>query len=348
MLTERIESKWIDAFTKTFELCNIKQGDVVAILSETLSRPVNVQLTELALLRLKARPFHIVLPTPPLDSAVPIRSTGSSVAIGENPAVVKALSASTMVADCSIEGLQHAKETATILGAGSRILYVSNEHPEILERLVPDPSLKPKVDRGVEMLKGAKRMHVTSKAGTNLEIDIEGAPAGGGWGAVQAAGDRGYWPGGLIACYPKSGGVNGTVVLNTGDINLTFKRYLERPIKLTIKNDFITEVEGDSLDADLMRSYFAAWKDKNAYATSHVGWGMNPNARWDAMTMYDRGDHNGVEQRVFGGNFLFSTGANRYADRFTLGHFDLPMKDCSVALDGKLVVKDGVLQGELA
>lgn len=348
MLTERIEAKWVDAFTRTFELCNIKQGDVVAILSETLSRPVNVHLTELALLRLKARPFHIVLPTPPIDCEVPIRSTGCSVAIGENPVVVKALSACTMVADCSIEGLQHAKEAAAILDGGSRILYVSNEHPEILERLVPDPSLKWKVHRGVEMLKSAKRMHVTSEAGTNLEINIEGAPGGGGWGAVEGPGDRGHWPGGLIACYPKSGGVNGTLVLNTGDVNLTFKRYLERPIVLTIENDFITRVEGDSLDADLMRSYFAAWNDKNAYATSHIGWGMNTRARWDAMTMYDRGDHNGVEQRVFGGNFLFSTGANHFADRFTLGHFDLPMKACSIALDGKYVVKDGVLQGELA
>ena len=52
MLAERIEAKWIDAFTHTFELCKIRPGDVVAILSETLSRKVNVHLTELALLRL--------------------------------------------------------------------------------------------------------------------------------------------------------------------------------------------------------------------------------------------------------------------------------------------------------
>ena len=88
MLAERIEAKWIDAFTHTFELCKIRPGDVVAILSETLSRKVNVHLTELALLRLKARPFHVVMPTPPQEGSVPIRSTGCSVAIGENPAVV--------------------------------------------------------------------------------------------------------------------------------------------------------------------------------------------------------------------------------------------------------------------
>ena len=96
---------------------------------------------------------------------------------------------------------------------------------------------------------------------------------------------------------------------------------------LTVTTTFLTGrgIEGARLDAELMRSYFAAWNDKNAYATAHLGWGMNRRARWDAMVMYDHGDHNGVEQRVFGGNFLFSTGANQFANRYTLGHFDLPL-----------------------
>ena len=61
---------------------------------------------------------------------------------------------------------------------------------------------------------------------------------------------------------------------------------------------------------------------------------MNPRARWDAMAMYDRRDFNGTELRAFAGNFLYSTGANEVAGRHTLGHFDLPLRDCTVALDG--------------
>ena len=64
MLADRIEGKWIDAFCEVFERCAVKRGDTAAILSETQSRPLNVQLAELALLRLGARPFHIVVPTP--------------------------------------------------------------------------------------------------------------------------------------------------------------------------------------------------------------------------------------------------------------------------------------------
>ena len=53
-----------------------------------------------------------------------------------------------------------------------------------------------------------------------------------------------------------------------------------------------------------MRRYFAAWDDREAYGTSHVGWGMNPNARYEALTMYDRRETNGTEVRCYAGNFL--------------------------------------------
>jgi 2,5-dihydroxypyridine 5,6-dioxygenase len=147
----------------------------------------------------------------------------------------------------------------------------------------------------------------------------------------------------LCLCFPKAASVNGTLVLAPGDLNLTFKRYLESPVRLTVESDYVTRIEGDSLDAELMREYLAAWGDREAYAVSHVGWGMNARARWDALAMYDRRDVNGTEQRAFAGNFLYSTGANEVAGRHTLGHFDLPFRHCTIELDGKAVVRDGKL-----
>ena len=63
MLADRIEAKWIDAFCEIFERCAVKAGDTAAILSETQSRALNVHLAELALLRMGARPFHVIVPT---------------------------------------------------------------------------------------------------------------------------------------------------------------------------------------------------------------------------------------------------------------------------------------------
>ncbi|MEM9561879.1 MAG: peptidase M29 [Actinomycetota bacterium] len=348
MLVERVEAKWISAFAEVFGLCGVEAGDVCAVLSETQSRPINVQLSELALQSLGAKVFHVTLTTPAQSAPVPVRSTGASDAVAGLEPVVVALSSSTLVADCTVEGLLHAPELPAILGDGARVLMVSNEHPELLERLTPDPGLEAKVKLGTKRLKEASEMRVTSPAGTDLTIDVAKAPAGSSWGYTSRPGSIAHWPGGLCLCFPPAGSVNGTLIMDCGDVNLTFKRYLESPITLTIEDDFITDIAGDGLDARLMASYFEAWGDREAYAVSHVGWGMNPAARWDALTMYDKSQVNGTELRAFAGNFLYSTGANEVAGRHTLGHFDLPMRGCTVALDGEPVVVDGVLQGDLA
>jgi 2,5-dihydroxypyridine 5,6-dioxygenase len=348
VLDNRIEEKWIDAFAQVFALCEIRAGDAVAVLSETQSRQLNVTLAELALLHLGARPFHLVVPTPRQEAPVPVRSTGASNALQNLGPVIGALAASTVVIDCTVEGLLHAPELPRILERGARVLMISNEHPEVLERLMPDPALEPKVRHGMRLLKQAKTMRVTSIAGTDLAISVADAMVGGGWGYTAKPGSVSHWPGGLCLCFPAAGAVDGTLVLAPGDLNLTFKRYIETPIRLIIERDYVTAIGGDGLDAELMRAYFAAWNDRDAYAVSHVGWGMNPAARWESLALYDKRDVNGTEQRAFAGSFLYSTGANEVAGRHTLGHFDLPLRGCSIALDGTAIVENGRLLGELA
>src|SRR5207244_4269273 len=200
MIADRIEGKWIDLFAEVFARCKVAAGEACAVLSESQSRALNVQLAELALQKLGARPFHVVVPTPRQSAPVPIRSTGASTALqGLGPAI-GALAAASFVADCTVEGLMHAAELPQILKGG--------------------------------------------------------AP---------------------------------------GDLNLTFKRYLESAVRLRIESDYVTAIEGTGLDAELMREYFAAWDDREAYAVSHVGWGTNPRARWEALALYDRRDVNGTE-----------------------------------------------------
>jgi 2,5-dihydroxypyridine 5,6-dioxygenase len=341
MRAERIEAKWIDAFHRVFELCRVRGGENVAILSETQSRPVLVELAELALSRLGAVAFHIVVPSPPEAAPVPVRSTGASRTLAGHTAAIAALEAADMVVDLTVEGLLHSPELSHILRAGARVLMISNEHPEALERLVPEPEMEGKVKAAVKRCRGSQEMRVVSAAGTELIVAMAGAASVGVWGWTDRPGTVAHWPGGLVVSFPKAHSVNGRLVLDAGDVNLTFKRYLERPVVLTIEDDYVTAIEGEGTDAELMRRYFAAWGDREAYATSHVGWGLNERARYEALAMYGRSDTNGTEIRAFAGNFLYSTGANEFADRFTLGHFDLPVRNCTITLDGAVVVEAG-------
>lgn len=341
MLADRIEHRWIAAFERSIGLCRPEPGTPVAVLAETQSRELNVHLTELALFRLGCTPFRVTVPSPSQTAPMPVRSTGASQAIQGLEPVLAALTACDLVVDCTVEGLLHAPELPRILQSGTRILMVSNEHPDALERLLPDEELTPKVKAAAKLARGARMMSVVSRAGTNLSVVMDGAPTVGVWGYTEKPGTIAHWPGGIVVSFPKAGSVNGTLVLDRGDINLTFKRYLTDPVTLTIEDDYVVEVTGEGADAEMMRRTFAAWGDREAYAVSHVGWGMNPAARYEALAMYDQRDTNGTEQRAFAGNFLFSTGANEFAGRYTMGHFDIPVRGCSISLDGRDVVRDG-------
>ena len=351
MLQENLEPAWLAAFEAVLSRCALQPGDTVAVLAESQTRPILPQLALLAAARMGCQAFTVVVPTP-FDGTGPVtRSTGASMALQQIAPVISALAASTLVVDCTVEGLMHAPELPAILAGGARVVYVSNEHPEALARLVPNDALEPLVKAHVKKLRGAKAMRVTSSAGTDLSISLAGATCGGNWGYTTRPGTMTHWPGGLALAFPAARSVNGTLVLAEGDVNLTFKRYIERPITLHIEDDYVTKIEGAGVDADLMRSYIAAWGDRevasgahssrNAYAVSHVGYGLNAQARWDSMALYDKRDFNGTELRAFAGNFLYSTGANEVAQRHTHGHFDLPLRHCTVELDGVAVVRQG-------
>jgi 2,5-dihydroxypyridine 5,6-dioxygenase len=344
MFSDRLEPQWLDAFQRVFELCKVQAGDAVALLTETQSRPLNVELARLALARLGVAACQITVPTPRQTAPVPIRSTGASQALHGQAAALAALQASQVVVDLTLEGLLHAPQLPEILSSGARVLMISNEHPEALERLVPRAEDEAVVKTAIKACKVASTMHVTSKAGTDLTIDLREARVGGVWGWCERPGMIAHWPGGIVVNFPRPNSVNGKLVLDVGDVNLTFKRYHESTVSLTIENDFVTAIEGHGTDAELMRRYFAAWGDQAAYGVSHVGWGLNPRARYEALAMYDQRDFNGTELRAFAGNFLYSTGANEFAERFTEGHFDLPLRGCTIKLDDQVVVDAGNLR----
>jgi 2,5-dihydroxypyridine 5,6-dioxygenase len=81
---------------------------------------------------------------------------------------------------------------------------------------------------------------------------------------------------------------------------------------------------------------------------SHIGWGLQPRARWSTLAMYDREATIGMDARAFEGNFLCSFGPNNEAggSRTTACHIDIPLRRCTVSLDGEPVVAAGkVLDG---
>ncbi|MFQ5556048.1 MAG: peptidase M29 [Acidimicrobiales bacterium] len=341
------EWHWVQRYAEQFLACGVKPGETAVVLSETRSRPEVVETARLALQSLGADVIDVVAPTRPNPGPLPIRSTGASTAIAGHASVIAACSTAGFVADCTVEGLLHSPELPAILADGARVLMISNEHPENVERWPHDPTLAERVGRGLEKARAASAMRVTSTHGTDLTVDLAGAAWVGSHGWTTRPGDIAHWPGGLVLAFPGAHAVHGRIVLAPGDVNLSFKTYVSSPVTIELVDDHVVSVSGEGVDAVLLDDYLRSFGEPEALAISHVGWGMNTAAQRSAMTAFDRADHNGTELRAVAGNFLWSTGANERAGRFCRGHVDIPMFGCTVTLDSEEVVSSGALDPDL-
>ena len=157
----------IEAFSDHFARCAVTAGETAVVLAEADSRPELVEVATVALERLGAAVATVVMPTPANPGPVPIRSTGASVALGGHRAAIAGLAAADFIVDCTVEGLLHAVERPEILAGGARVLMLSNEHPEVFDRVGHDPSMADRVAAGRARLAAASTMRVTSAAGTD-------------------------------------------------------------------------------------------------------------------------------------------------------------------------------------
>jgi 2,5-dihydroxypyridine 5,6-dioxygenase len=256
-----------------------------------------------------------------------------------NKAAIAALKESDLVLD--LMTLLFSAEQHDILKTGTKIL-LAVEPPEVLVRLVPTATDRERVTKANARLSRARTMTVTSPAGTELTCPMGQFPVISEYGFVDEPGRWDHWPSGFVLTFPDDGKTSGRIVIDKGDILLPQKCYVTEPITLTVENGYATKIEG-GVDAALLRDYMSSFNDPEAYAISHIGWGLQPRARWSTLGLYDREATIGMDARAYEGNFLFSLGPNNEAggSRSTACHIDIPLRDCTVSLDGEPVVRSG-------
>ena len=220
--------------------------------------------------------------------------------------------------------------------AGTRVLLVV-EPEEILARLFPDTRLRQRVEAGEKRLHAARELRFTNALGTDVTYQLDGREILTEYGYTATPGRWDHWPGGFLATLAGNGGVNGRVVMAVGDIIYPLKRFVRSPIEFVIRKGRVVEINGDE-DAALLRRFIDDYHDPRAYAISHIGWGLNDACNW-AVDLPGIG----MDGRAHYGNVLFSMGPDTEfgGDNDTPCHLDLPMQNCSLFLDGQIIVEDG-------
>ncbi len=337
--TEINPAKLAFLFKKQFELSKVKPGETIVCVSDLATRSEYVEAAFAAAEALGGDIYEMCVNSIPSWTKVGVPT------IGKCKGTLDAVKAADLVVIFHVP--LFTKWLKEVMDGGTRVLMIIDA-PDDLEQLMAPPGLKEALKHAEQRYRTTREVRVVSDAGTDFTYTCGEYPVMTQWGFADEPGHFDHWGAGHIHTFPNEGSAKGTVVIQPGDIViLPFCRYVQDPIRLKIENGFITSLEG-GLDAKLMRDWLDEGKanadDRDPYAVSHLGWGLNPQARWYGLAMNgDEPERSRAAARVFAGNFLFSTGPNSQGGgkRTTRGHYDVPMRDCTVMLDNEIIIDKG-------
>jgi len=150
------------------------------------------------------------------------------------------------------------------------------------------PTLKAFQSKVVDLTKKAKKMRMTTPAGT--DVTFENDPAHPIILEVGYADTPGpHFLSGQIGWTPKVGSVNGTIVF---DGSLVPIGLLKEPVKLHVKADKIVKIEGGK-EATEFEAWLKGFDDPNMLMMAHVCYGFHPGAILTGVCLED--------ERVWGG-----------------------------------------------
>jgi 2,5-dihydroxypyridine 5,6-dioxygenase len=333
-----VDPSMVALFKAELELCKITAGNTVAILSEGDIRADYASAFLLAAGSLGAAAFNVNLA--PRNTAGTEDQHGRTPLTGNRPAI-EALCKADLVID--LMGLLFSHEQNEITAAGARMLLVI-EPINVLRAMFPDQDIRRRVEAGERLLARARELHITSDAGTDIRYKLGQYPVMTEYGFTDTPGRWDHFPSGFLLTHGNDVAVDGKVVLAPGDIITALRRYVQSPITLHVEAGAVTSIEGDGLDAALLRGYIESYRDPRAYAISHIGWGLNEKAKWHHLAATRESDAEiGVHGLAYYGNVLFSLGPNTElgGSNDTACHLDIPLRNCNLYLDNQPIVERG-------
>ena len=283
-----------------------------------------------------------------MTAATGLGADAFQVVFGWNsPPPHRALQAACQAADLIVymtsHTLHYRDELRQALARGARALCCM-EPPHVLDRLRFDPLVRDRARAGAAVLDAARRVHITSAAGTDLMMDKIGRRALANYGAADTPGHLDFWGLGAVQAAQLEGTTEGRLVLDIGDCVFHLGRHVEQPVTINFTAGRSTSITG-GLDAALIRAELDA-AGSNAYLAGHMAWGVDPRARWtQPITQTPDAGGGGADIESFFGTVQVQIGSN---DDICFGgkirsnaHLGLCLRGATLALDGQTVIEAG-------
>ena len=254
----------------------------------------------------------------------------------EPPAAVAAAMAASTVTLCSLSrSLYHTEAKGRAQAGGTRGCFNAPHRVDAWTHgaMTADfEQIRPVAERVAARLRGATEVRVTSPAGTDVTMRIDGRePKGWLTGICRNPGEVSAYPGGEVSLPPLEGTAEGSIVVERV---MTDLGVLAAPIVWTMRDGLAVSVEGGA-DADRLRRLIDGVP--GATNLAELGIGLNPLARF--------GPHiTETKKRLGTAHFALGDNAGGYGGVVECPlHLDGMVLDVTVTVDGRDLVRDGVL-----
>lgn len=229
---------------------------------------------------------------------------------------------------CQEKRLRYA--TTTSLGS-----LRNNVMPRLLSAIDVDyRNLKGPHDRLKRVLDFGRSMHITTKAGTDLKIGIEGCTSIASNGYYWRGGYGGNLPAGEVFIAPAKKKVEGKVVVDVSSRNRDSTVLVKKPITFTVKNGEVVKISGGKearMLSDTIRWAETYGKhDWGVRRIGEIGIGLNPQAKVSGSMIIDE-KVKGTAHVAIGSNNWFGGGV------YAVIHLDQVFKNPKITVDGRLL-----------
>ena len=301
----------------------IKPGERVLIITDFSEQLPHAQALAGAVLQADAEPIISIIVPRKLHGNEPPEAIAESMK-----------KADVILLPISIS-ITHTNATKTALAEGARAIILTDISDGLLRGggIEADfEAIKPMCEKVAQILSDTNSIKLTSPLGTNLTLSLEGRKGNAHTGLAREPGQATTVPDIEANISPIEGSGEG-IFMADGSIPYYQIGVLREPACFYIEKGKVVKIEGGD-QAKTISNMLAAQNNPLVYNLAQLAFGLNPKCTFSGLTLEDEGvygtAHIGIGTSVvLGGKVMASM------------HFDAVMRNPTLEVDGKVVLKDG-------
>jgi leucyl aminopeptidase (aminopeptidase T) len=297
---------------------NVKPGETVLVVADEPTRNVGRALWKQAV-EAGAEAFYMEM-TPRKNDGVEPPS-----------AIAAAMLHADVILGATSRSFSHTQARKAANKNGARIATLPGITEDIMQRTLSADynNIARLSEKFAQILSNGKVAHVSTAAGTDITLSIEGREGNPDTGINHSAGDFSNLPAGEAYIAPVEETAQGVIVIDGAMAGIGV---LEAPIKLTVEKGYVVKIEGGR-ETEKLEAMLGDY-GKMACNIAELGIGTNDQAILSGRVLEDE-KVKGTVHFALGNNFGFGGKVQVPI------HLDGIVLNPTLTIDGQVVIKDG-------